>query len=111
MDKAGVLKAIKEAESKASKDLEDARARKAAAVASAQSESERVRRDGFAEADRAAQSQVDDAKRGIDKEKEAKLAQGRIRVRRKRELAEARVNEVADYLVQEFERFVQAGAR
>lgn len=111
MDKAGVLKAIKDAEAKAASELEEGRARKAAAVASAQGEGERVRREGFAEADRAAQSQIDEARRGIEKEKQGKLEQGRIRVRRKRELAEARVNDVAEYLVQEFERFVQAGAR
>lgn len=111
MDKAALLKAIKDAESKAAKDLEDAQARKQSAVASAQGEAERIRREGIAAVDRQVAEQIAEARRRIDAEKQTKLVAGRVKIRRKRDAAEARVPEVAEFLVQEFERAVQSGLR
>lgn len=111
MDKAALLKAIKDAEAQASKDLEDAQARKGAAVAAGQSEAERMRREGLAAVERQVADQIGEARRRIEAEKQERLASGRVRIRRKREAAEARVAEVAEFLVQEFEKSVQAGLR
>ncbi len=111
MDKAALLSAIKEAEAKAAKDLENAQAKKQLAFASAQSDAERVRREGLAEVDRQVAEQISAARRKIDADKQEKLQAGRLRIRRKREAAEARVPEVAEFLVQEFERAAQSGLR
>lgn len=111
MDKAALLKAIKEAEANAAKDLEDAQARKQSSVASAQAEAERIRREGIAAVERQVAEQIAEARRRIDVEKQAKLAAGRVKIRRKRESAEARVPDVAEFLVEEFERAVQSGLR
>jgi hypothetical protein len=56
-------------------------------------------------------AQVADARRRIDAEKGEKLQAGRAQIRRKRDVAEARVSEVAEFLVQEFERAAQSGLR
>lgn len=111
MDKAALLKAIKEAEAKAAKDLEEAQAKKQMAVAAGQAEAERTKREGFAAVDKQVADQVAEARRRIDGDKSEKLTAGRVRIRRKREVAEARVGEVAEYLVQEFERSAQSGLR
>jgi len=111
LDKASLLKAIKEAEAKAAKDLEEARARKQQALATAQLEAERIRREGIAAVDGQAAEMIAKARQRVEAEKQQKLAEGRAKIRRKRELAQARVPQVADFLVQEFERYVQAGLR
>jgi vacuolar-type H+-ATPase subunit H len=111
LDKAALLKAIKEAEAKAAKDLEEARAKKQVALGAAQADAERTRREGLAAVDKQAAGQVAEARRRIDADKAEKLTAGRVRIRRKREVAEARVAEVAEYLVQEFERSAQSGLR
>ena len=111
MDKAALLKAIKDAEAKAAKDLEEAQAKKQSAVAAAQGEAERIRREGLAAVDHQVALQIAEARRRIDAEKQEKLHAGRVRIRRKREAAEARVGEVAEFLVEEFERAVQSGLR
>ncbi|HKZ59819.1 MAG TPA: hypothetical protein VJ547_08250 [Candidatus Thermoplasmatota archaeon] len=111
MDKAALLKAIKEAEAKAAKDLEEAQAKKQMAVAAGQAEAERTKREGSAAVDKQVADQVAEARRRIDGDKSEKLTAGRVRIRRKREVAEARVGEVAEYLVQEFERSAQSGLR
>lgn len=111
LDKAALLKAIKDAEAKASKDLEEAQARKQAAVANAHGEAERIRREGIAAVDAQVALQIAEARKRIDADKADRLTQGRVRVRRKRELADARVPEVAEFLIQEFERAAQAGMR
>ncbi len=106
-----MLKAIKDSEAKAAKDLEEAQASKAGAVASAQGEAERIRREGKAAADQEVAEQIGQARRRIDADKQEKLKAGRVRIRRKRDVAEARVPEVAEFLVQEFEKSVQSGLR
>lgn len=111
MDKAAVLRAIKEAEANAAKDLEEAQARKQAAVAGAQADAERIRRDGTAAVDAQVADQIAQARKRIDAEKAERLAQGRVRIRRKREIAEARVPGVAEFLISEFERAAQTGMR
>jgi vacuolar-type H+-ATPase subunit H len=111
LDKAALLKAIKDAEAKAAKDLEEAHAKKQQALAAAQGDAERTKREGYAAVDRQVADQVADARRRIDAEKQEKLSAGRVRIRRKREQAEARVAEVAEFLVQEFERAVESGLR
>ncbi len=111
MDKAALLKAIKEAEAKTAKDLEEAQAKKQMAVAGAQAEAERTKREGLSAVDKQVADQVGEARRRIDADKAEKLTAGRVRIRRKREVAEARVGEVAEYLVQEFERSAQSGLR
>ena len=111
MDKAALLQSIREAEANATKDLEEARAKKQQAMAAAQGEAERLRRDGVAEVDAVVAAQLAEARRRIDAEKKAKLAEGRARVRRKREQAEARIPEVADFLVAEFEKYARSGLR
>ncbi len=111
MDKAALLKAIKEAEAKAANDLEDAQAKKQQALASGQGDAERIRREGYAAVDRQVAEQIGEARRRIEVDKQEKLQAGRVRIRRKREASEARVGEVAEFLVQEFERSVQSGLR
>ena len=111
MDKAALLKAIKDAEAKAAKDLEEAQARRQMALASAQSESERVRREGLAAVDRQVADQIAEARRRIEVDKGERLTAGRVQIKRKREAAEARVSAVAEYLVGEFERAAQTGLR
>jgi vacuolar-type H+-ATPase subunit H len=111
LDKAALLKAIKEAEAKAAKDLEEAQAKRQSAIAAGQAEAERVKREGLAAVDEQVASQVADARRRIDADKNEKLSAGRTKIKRKREVAEARVGEVAEFLVTEFERSVQAGLR
>ncbi len=111
MDKVALLKEIKEAEGKAATQIEEARARKEQAVAAGEVEAEKIRKDGHASADGEAAAQVAKARERIDAEKAEKMSQGRVRVRRKREQAEARVSEVAEYLVGEFESAAQAGFR
>jgi vacuolar-type H+-ATPase subunit H len=111
MDKSALLKAIKDAEAKAAKDLEEAKAAKAAAVASAQADADRIRREGLAAVDGEVAEMIAEARRRIDVDKQEKVAAGRVRLRRKREGADARVPQVAEFLVQEFEKSVQAGLR
>jgi vacuolar-type H+-ATPase subunit H len=111
LDKAALLKAIKGAEAKAAKDLEEAQARRAAAIAAGQSEAERLRREGLSAVDQQVADQIAEARRRIEAEKGEKLSAGRQKIKRKREVAEARVGEVAEFLVTEFERSVQAGLR
>jgi vacuolar-type H+-ATPase subunit H len=111
LDKAALLKNIKDAEGKAATEVAEARARKQQAIATGEIEAEKIRKDGHATADREAAAQVAKARERIDAEKAEKLSQGRVRVRRKREQAEARVQEVAEYLVGEFESAAQAGFR
>src|SRR6185295_19144962 len=65
LDKAALLKAIKEAEAKAAKDLEEAQAKRQSAIAAGQAEAERVKREGLAAVDEQVASQVADARRRI----------------------------------------------
>jgi vacuolar-type H+-ATPase subunit H len=111
MDKTALLKAIKEAEAKAAGDLEEAQARKQQALAAAQSDAERIKRDEFAAVDRQVAEQIADARKRIEADKLEKLTAGRVRIRKKRDVAEARVAQVAEFLVEEFERSVQSGLR
>ena len=111
MDKAALLKAIKEAEAKAAKDLEDAQARRQMAIAAGQAEAERLRREGLSAVDQQVAEQIAQARTRIEADKGEKLNAGRQKIKRKREIAEARVGEVAEFLVTEFERSVQAGLR
>jgi len=55
--------------------------------------------------------QVAAARQRVEAEKKERLADGRVKIKRKREVAEARVGEVAEFLVQEFERAAHAGMR
>lgn len=111
MDKTALLKAIKEAEAKAASDLEEAQARKQQALAAAQSDAERTKREAFAAVDKQVADQIADARRRIEADKAEKLNAGRVQITKKRQLAEARVAQVAEFLVEEFERSVQAGLR
>jgi vacuolar-type H+-ATPase subunit H len=111
LDKAALLKAIKEAEAKAAKDLEEAQAKKQQALAAAQAEGEKIRRDGTSAVDAQVVEQIAAAQRRIDQEKAEKLTAGRVQIRRKREAAEARVPQVADFLVRELEQAVKSGLR
>jgi len=111
MDKTALLKAIKEAEAKASADLEDAQAKKQQALAGAQADAERTKRDAFAAVDKQVADQIADARRRIEADKQEKLAAGRVQIAKKRQMAEARVAQVAEFLVEEFERSVQSGLR
>jgi len=111
LDKAALLKAIKEAEARAAKDLEEAQARKQQALAAAQAEGEKIRREGIAAVDRQVAEQIAAAQRRIEQEKAEKLSAGRVAIRRKREAAEARVPQVAEFLVREFEQSVKSGLR
>ena len=111
MDKTALLKAIKEAEAKAASDLEDARAKKQQALGAAQSDAERTKREAFAAVDKQVADQIADARRRIDGDKAEKLARGRAGIHKKRETAEAKVAQVAEFLVEEFERSVQSGLR
>ena len=111
MDKAALLKAIKDAEAKAAKDLEDAQAKRQAAIGAGQAEAERIKREGLSAVDQQVADQVAAARAKIDAEKRERLQGGRAAIKRKREVAEARVGEVAEFLVQEFERAAHAGMR
>jgi len=111
LDKAALLKAIKDAEAKAAKDLEEAQAKRQMAIAAGQSEAERIKREGLSAVDQQVADQIAEARRRIEAEKKERLADGRVRIRRKREVAEARVGEVAEFLVTEFERAASAGMR
>lgn len=111
MDKAALLQAIKEAESKAAKELEDAKAKKQQALVAAQVDSERIKSEGYAAVDRQVAEQLAEARRRIEADKQTKVQAGRVKIRKKRETGEARVAEVAEFLVQEFERSVQSGLR
>jgi vacuolar-type H+-ATPase subunit H len=111
MDKAALLKAIKDAEAKSAKELEEAQAKRQAAVAAGLAEAERLRREGISAVDRQVTEQIADARRRIDADRGEKIGAGRVQIRRKREAAEARVGEVAEYLVREFEAAARAGMR
>lgn len=106
-----MLREIKAAEAEAAKQLEEAKAAKQQVIQAAQLEVERLRRDGMAAVDRQVAEQIAEARRRVDASKSERLVSGRAQIRRKKELAEARAADVADFVIREFERHIESGMR